>query len=221
MTGDLIDYTLADLPAGLDFVKRLDPCFGLFTIEGNHDLFESRGGFEQGVAAAGVPLLLNDSRIVRVRGCDVQILGIRWGGDFRAVAPISPITRGQPSPFANPTPFPILLSHHPHAFDPAADAGIPLTLAGHTHGGQLMLTETLGAGSVMFKYWSGLYRQKESAGRLQRRRQLVPPAHQRAGGGRAHHAAEGMTWLSADIAPGSRPTARIGRSTGVGATPSG
>ena len=33
-----------------------------------------------------------------------------------------------------PDAFPILLAHHPHAFDPAAEAGLPLTLAGHSHG---------------------------------------------------------------------------------------
>jgi predicted MPP superfamily phosphohydrolase len=32
-----------------------------------------------------------------------------------------------------PDAFPILLDHHPHAFDYAE--GIPLTLSGHTHGG--------------------------------------------------------------------------------------
>jgi len=60
-----------------------------------------------------------------------------------------------------PGAFPILLAHHPHAFDTAAAAGIPLTLAGHTHGGQLMLNERLGAGPVMFRYWSGLYRKPD------------------------------------------------------------
>ena len=48
-------------------------------------------------------------------------------------------------------------------FDIAADANIPLTLAGHTHGGQLMLSERFGAGPMMFKYWSGLYRRNNSA----------------------------------------------------------
>jgi predicted MPP superfamily phosphohydrolase len=31
----------------------------------------------------------------------------------------------------------ILLSHHPNNFERAAQLGIDLTLAGHTHGGQL------------------------------------------------------------------------------------
>jgi predicted MPP superfamily phosphohydrolase len=63
----------------------------------------------------------------------------------------------------NPDALPILLAHHPHAFDRAADYGIPLTLAGHTHGGQLNLTDEIGVGKAMFKYVSGLYRQRDSA----------------------------------------------------------
>jgi predicted MPP superfamily phosphohydrolase len=31
----------------------------------------------------------------------------------------------------------VLLSHHPDLFDAAAAAGVDLTLAGHTHGGQI------------------------------------------------------------------------------------
>ena len=33
--------------------------------------------------------------------------------------------------------FALLLCHHPDGFDEAAAAAIPLTLSGHTHGGQL------------------------------------------------------------------------------------
>ena len=61
------------------------------------------------------------------------------------------------SPIRRSDAFQILLAHHPHAFDPAAAVGIPLTLAGHTHGGQIMLTDQLGAGPAMYRYWSGLY----------------------------------------------------------------
>ena len=56
-----------------------------------------------------------------------------------------------------PDAFPILLAHHPHAFDAAVKADLPLTLAGHTHGGQMMLNRQYGTGPVLFRYWSGLY----------------------------------------------------------------
>src|SRR5205085_1142502 len=83
---------------------------------------------------------------------------IRWGSPWnRRDAYINEHTQETLS-LRDPNAFPILLSHHPHAFDPASAQGIPLTLAGHTHGGQLMLTPTFGAGPLLFKYWSGLYR---------------------------------------------------------------
>ena len=63
-----------------------------------------------------------------------------------------------------PGTFPILLAHHPHAFDAAAAAGVPLTVSGHTHGGQLMLSDAVGFGPLMYRYWSGLYRKPEHNG---------------------------------------------------------
>jgi predicted MPP superfamily phosphohydrolase len=54
----------------------------------------------------------------------------------------------------DPDAFSILLTHHPHCWD---ESIVPLTLSGHTHGGQLMLNERIGAGPILFRYWSGLY----------------------------------------------------------------
>jgi uncharacterized protein len=158
-TGDLIDLTLADLPAGLDFLRKLDPRSGLFLCEGNHDLIEDPDGFEFGVRRAGVPLLLNESTIATVRNTQLQIMGLTWRrGDFGIAGDMSRLITER-----RPDLFQILLAHHPHAFDPAAAMGIPLTLSGHTHGGQLMLNERLGVGPIMFRYWSGAYRKNDSA----------------------------------------------------------
>jgi predicted MPP superfamily phosphohydrolase len=158
LTGDLIDLSLSDLPAAIDFVRKLDPRHGLVMCEGNHDLIESREAFEDGVKWAGLPLLTDEATTVRVRGNPVQVLAIRWNHGSAGVAASVDAVR----PLLRPDAFPILLAHHPHAFDPAAEAGFPLVLSGHTHGGQLMLNERLGAGPVMFRYWSGLYQKPAS-----------------------------------------------------------
>jgi predicted MPP superfamily phosphohydrolase len=159
LTGDLIDNSIKDLPAALAMVQSMDPRSGLFMIEGNHDLIDDPAEFIRGVRASGVNFLRNESAIAQVRGQNVQLLGIAWDRDEAlmtdAVATVASLRR--------PGAFPILLAHHPHAFDAATRHGIPLTLAGHTHGGQLMLTPTLGAGPAMFKYWSGLYQNAGSA----------------------------------------------------------
>jgi predicted MPP superfamily phosphohydrolase len=64
--------------------------------------------------------------------------------------------------------FTLALAHHPHAFDALADAGADLTLAGHTHGGQLMVTPPgsaypIGGGNLLFRYIYGEYRRGDSA----------------------------------------------------------
>jgi uncharacterized protein len=163
MTGDLINSSLEELPEAIAAVRRLDAPGGVYTVEGNHDLFQGRVEFERRVKDAGIALLVNETANVTLRGHPVNLLGLRWG------APGFGVTRPQSTDAAirvsfdqllaqrNPDAFPILLAHHPHAFDEAVDDGLPLTLAGHTHGGQLMLNEETGFGPMMFRYWSGLY----------------------------------------------------------------
>lgn len=158
LTGDLIDHSVHDLPEAVRMVNRMDRRSGLFLIEGNHDLFDGRAAFVRGVREAGLPLLLNETATIQLRGHAVQILGAMWHGRGGSIA-------GQVEAVAqqrDPRSFPILLAHHPHAFDRAAELGIPLTLAGHTHGGQIMLTPEVGAGPALFEYWSGIYEQGPS-----------------------------------------------------------
>ena len=158
MTGDLINSALADLSEGIALVKALEGRYGLWTIEGNHDLIENGGEFERRVKAAGVPLLLDESAVANVRGYPVQFFGLRWmdggGGqsDRLTALQVRDVLKQR-----QPNAFPILLAHHPHAFDAAVKADLPLTLAGHTHGGEIMFDRQHGLGPAVFRYWSGLY----------------------------------------------------------------
>jgi predicted MPP superfamily phosphohydrolase len=168
MTGDLINYELRDLPRAIELTQRMRAAHGVFLCEGNHDLIEDGPQFVERVQRAGLRLLVNESATLRLRGIDVQLLGLRWGGlvpagnradrytDGRIEHSLTELARQRDEAL-----FSILLAHHPHAFDFAA--GIPLTLAGHTHGGQLMLTENFGAGPAMYRYWSGVYRREDRA----------------------------------------------------------
>ena len=163
-TGDLINFALSDLDAALAVVTRLRGAHGFFMCEGNHDLFEGREAFEARTRAAGVRLLVNETASVTIRGVAVQLLGLRWGAPGQH--PHHPASHHETAiadsmrellAQRDAAAFPILLAHHPHAFDYAA--GIPLTLAGHTHGGQLMVTPNTGFGPLLYRYWSGLYRE--------------------------------------------------------------
>jgi predicted MPP superfamily phosphohydrolase len=162
LTGDLINDALADLDHGLELAGRMQGRFGKFLIEGNHDLIESGTEFERRVKASSVPFLLDESAIVAVRGTPLQLLGLSWtrAHENRDKAIAQSVNKLLEQRQENV--FPILLAHHPHAFDAAAEARMPLTLSGHTHGGQLMLNEQLGFGPALFRYWSGLYNRGES-----------------------------------------------------------
>ena len=157
LTGDLINDALADLHHGLDLVRSMEARSGVYLIEGNHDLIENGPEFERRVKQSGIPFLLDESAIVTVRGAPVQLLGLSWtrvreNRDAAIAASVRRLISQR-----QPETFPIFLAHHPHAFDAAAEASVPLTLSGHTHGGQLMLNEQCGFGPALFRYWSGLY----------------------------------------------------------------
>jgi uncharacterized protein len=165
-TGDLIDLSLAELDRGIDMMKQFDPRHGLAMIQGNHDLIEDPAEFDRRTKAAGLPLLVDETMTFSLRGERVQILGMRWGMADRTrhgigdQMYIEAMDRLQPQ--REPGAFPILLAHHPHAFDTAAAVGLPLTLSGHTHGGLLMLNRQIGFGPLFFRYWSGVYQKGSS-----------------------------------------------------------
>jgi uncharacterized protein len=157
LTGDLINDTLADLDHGLDLVRSMQARHGVYLIEGNHDLIENGPEFERRVKNSGIPFLLDESVVITARGTPLQLLGLSWtrareNRDVAIAAAVRQLLNQR-----QPESFPILLAHHPHAFDAATIASVPLTLSGHTHGGQLMLNEQCGFGPALFRYWSGLY----------------------------------------------------------------
>jgi hypothetical protein len=163
LTGDLIDSGFGDLPALTALLKRLRPAArdGLAMCVGNHDIMRGGNQFVSEVKASGFPLLVDEALSLRVRGTDIHLLGLNW---YRSDADIRAGVERMVSRYRLPADgFPILLAHHPHAFDAAIAVRLPLTLSGHTHGGQLMLTDHIGAGPVLFRYWSGLYRRNGSA----------------------------------------------------------
>jgi predicted MPP superfamily phosphohydrolase len=165
-TGDLIDISLKDLPRGIAAMKQIDPRHGMAIIEGNHDLIESADEFDRQVRDAGLPLLVDEAMTVIVRNQKVQLLGTRWGESTgnrrRADDAAFAKSIGRLAQVRDPAAFPIVLAHHPHTFDPAAAAGFPLVLSGHTHGGQLMLNSQTGFGPLFYRYWSGLYHKSSS-----------------------------------------------------------
>jgi predicted MPP superfamily phosphohydrolase len=153
-TGDILNRELTDLPEAADMITSFRGFLGVLNVEGNHDLFEGRRAFRDKAGRLGVDLMVNERRTLLRGGRAFDVLGLEWprqrndAGVLRSFDDAPPVREGV---------FTICLAHHPHAFDVARDRGIGLTLAGHTHGGQLMLPGDIGFGPLMYRYWSGLY----------------------------------------------------------------
>jgi hypothetical protein len=68
-------------------------------------------------------------------------------------------------PLVLPETVNILLSHNPNTFDRAAELGIDLSLAGHTHGGQITLEfihPSLTPSRLITRYVKGWYQKGEA-----------------------------------------------------------
>jgi uncharacterized protein len=152
LAGDLINISHADLPSALDMAMSLQGRYGVYMVQGNHDVMQGRERFTNTCRLRGMNLLVDELVTLKPRGVPFQLLGTRWPNTGDIERSVSDAAR-----LRDPSLFSILLAHHPHSWDQAALEGIPLTISGHAHGGQIMLTDTIGAGPLRFKYWTGLY----------------------------------------------------------------
>jgi hypothetical protein len=153
LPGDLINISRNDLPAALDMVLQLDSRDGVYLIQGNHDVAQGAEPFDDTVRRRGVNLLADEAATIAARGVRFQLLGTRW---LETTGPRD-ASVAYTAALRDPAMFAIMMAHHPHSWDVAADNGIPLVISGHTHGGQIMLTRSIGLGRLRFKYLSGRY----------------------------------------------------------------
>jgi uncharacterized protein len=151
ITGDVINKGMSEFPAALAVIRKMRSRYGLYLCEGNHDLIPGPGVMARACAENHLPWLYNSTAIVPVEGRRLVLGGLPWmkhGFENRPEL----VTRLFPERQEGDVR--ILLTHFPQLFDIADSAD--LVLAGHTHGGQIMLGE-VGLGPLFFKYWSGLY----------------------------------------------------------------
>ncbi len=160
ITGDLIDE-IAFLPG---LVKRIERDIlrfpdGIDFIYGNHEYIRDFKAVKRAFEASPMKVLRNSN--YRVGGEDqaVYMAGVDYSfarekGEEERKAYLDKALEGIPE-----DAFIILLAHHPIFIDESFQRGIPLTLAGHSHGGQINL---FGKSLIPFPYtyWKGLYEEK-------------------------------------------------------------
>ena len=147
ITGDLVDHSAREAPVLFERLALITARLGVFVVLGNHDHLDHPRAIVRGARDAGLVPLVDDS--VRAGGRDgLLVAGIDWAKTIPACsARLRRCGAGRAD---------LLLAHNPKAFVAAEERGIPLTLAGHTHGGQvarrrnrrhnLVFTQRLSAG---------------------------------------------------------------------------
>ena len=155
LTGDYISNSMRYLPGCIEEMARVRARFGTFASLGNHDHWYGQLGDLRNIfSRCGIPLLVNAHKIIHSDLGDFAVAGI---DDLRAGEPnlgaaLQGLDAGLPT---------ILLSHRPEIFPMAVARGIPLTLAGHYHGGQIKLslpTGGLSLADLITPYPEGHYR---------------------------------------------------------------
>ncbi|HQY63464.1 MAG TPA: metallophosphoesterase [Polyangiaceae bacterium] len=135
-TGDLIDHDPEFCALLARELSRLQARDGLFCIYGNHDYTTGRGAVAEALRRAGIPLLVNEGRVLREEeGGGFALLGLDelWGRRWGAEGP----NLGRALATVRPQDIPrIVLSHQPKTFDDHVGQ-VALQLSGHTHGGQI------------------------------------------------------------------------------------
>lgn len=140
ITGDIADSPLADLDTFFPVLAGLRARYGVCAILGNHD---HGTGAERVVDAlrrwTDFRVLRDDAVTLDCEGAPLHVIGLDdrgrdWARGIRSDARLAELLDAAPA--AVPI---LLLVHRPDVFEQAADAGVALTLSGHTHGGQLAI----------------------------------------------------------------------------------
>lgn len=154
-TGDVVDLDVDGCEPLLEAMGAVQAPFGRFLVLGNHDHLHDAAEL---VAMAEVHgLRVPHGQVMRAGDAADPLLvgGVDWG---RTVHELDRAVDALP---AVPD---LLLAHNPKAFHAAARRGIPLTLSGHTHGGQVAFPGRPRANlSFAHRLSAGHYRRRDCA----------------------------------------------------------
>ena len=160
VTGDLITGVHDSIYDCVDEVRRLHAPLGVYGCNGNHEIYARAEDLaERLYAQAGMKMLRRENAIIQYKGAQLNLIGVdyqrermRSGRKMQMLANVEPLIRRD---IPN-----ILLSHNPNSFNRAAELGVELSLAGHTHGGQVqveILDVSLSPARFITDYVAGLY----------------------------------------------------------------
>ncbi len=137
-TGDMIDHSIEEIALFSQIFGRVTGRYGRFLVMGNHEQWVGGKQAQEAFTAAGFELLENESRVISINGDRLCLVGL----SDPAGKEISP--DGGPNPeraFSRvrqeQSRVTIVMAHQPVVWTTLSPYPADLTLAGHTHGGQI------------------------------------------------------------------------------------
>jgi len=166
LTGDFITSASDPIADCIDEVRRLRAPLGIWGCNGNHEIYAGAEDTAQELfAQAGMKLLRQESVQIAFRSAEFNLIGVDYQRERTKTGHKSPMLTSIEPLIRRDMPN-ILLSHNPNSFNRAAELGIELSLAGHTHGGQIqveILDHRLSPARFISDYVAGLYQRPLTA----------------------------------------------------------
>jgi len=170
-TGDLVNNFSDEIEGFEPYLRQLPGRYGKYAIQGNHDYGDYSNWpdsaskkinliqIQSSLTDAGFKLLLNQWDKISVKDTSFSLIGVEnWGHPpFHQYGKLDIAVKGIPK-----HSFKILMTHDPAHWNSIVvpETDIPLTLSGHTHGGQMGIKIAGIEFSPMYfvqKNWGGLY----------------------------------------------------------------
>ncbi len=160
ITGDLISDRGGPLDECLRILAQMQVSDGLYGCLGNHEGYARVEAYcAERALRVGIDFLRGSARELRFGGSRLNLAGV----DYQRMGQRYLVGAGR---LVKNDGFNVLLSHNPDVFPVAARQGFRLTIAGHTHGGQLSMGFAgipLNVARFYTPYVRGLYREGRAA----------------------------------------------------------
>lgn len=164
LTGDFVNYDHREYEDYYKLMTKFRDVKNVYACLGNHDHYthpKHLGDLEDMINRSGINLLVNQSAIFEKNGARLNIAGIDNIGHGQKFGNFNQTMYNTDSSLNT-----IMLAHDPRNWDDSINGKLPidLTLAGHTHGGQLVfefMNERFSPVQFIYKQWAGLYTNKD------------------------------------------------------------
>ncbi len=167
-TGDFVTSVGDPLEEAIAELAQVEGGYGRFGCLGNHEIYAvATEAATELCAQRDIRILRGENAVLEIEGARLNLIGV----DYQWQQGPQPSGTGKPhflqgvESLVRRDGVNILLSHNPNAFPRAAELGIELTLAGHTHGGQVqveILDSRWNPARFFTPFVSGLYQQGAS-----------------------------------------------------------